>query len=60
MAHIKRDGGFLCNQKKSKYNWRFITFSKAHKTILTDSFCKDCVKRYYDIVGNMKNPIIVK
>jgi hypothetical protein len=59
--HIKRDGQFLCKEKvraiyNNKYN--FITFSTAHKSELLGC-CDKCKERYYDIVSNLKEPIIV-
>lgn len=61
--HIKRDGEFLCkkdrNGKLYEKHPRYVKFSHAHK-ISIKGFCKDCQKRYYEIVDKMKKPIVVK
>jgi hypothetical protein len=62
--HIKRDGAFLCKEKirtkglfMNKYNC--ISFSDAHQRVDLNTCCEGCVKRYYEIVSKLKNPIIV-
>jgi hypothetical protein len=61
MYHIRRDGGWLCG--KSKKDWAYalhshISFSEAHKRNLKGC-CKICQQRYYQILENMKDPIVV-
>ena len=65
--HIRRDGAWLCKKDitRSKtilkhLNERHVTFADAHKMGNLKYCCKDCLKRYYEIVSNMDNPIIIK
>jgi hypothetical protein len=61
--HIKRDGQYLCRTKivktgifKNKY--AFIPFKDAHTSDLIHC-CDKCKERYFQIVNNMKDPVIV-
>jgi len=60
-THIKRDGRFLCNpkhlMKREKYN--FIHFSKMCKLNALKGFCGGCLKRYYEILSKLEEPIII-
>jgi hypothetical protein len=63
--HIKRDGAFLCKEKIRTKGFfinknNSISFSDAHKCVdLKYNCCGSCIKRYYEIVSKLKNPIIV-
>lgn len=64
-VHIRRDGGFICIKGTGEMSWfyqydRHIKFSEAHKVkelqdVVT---CKDCVKRYYEILAKMPNVVV--
>ncbi len=61
MYHIKRDGAWICG--KSRKAWSYsnqgtITFKQAHNLKLSGC-CEECKKRYYEILENLKGPIIV-
>lgn len=67
MEHIRRDGEWLCKNQDSKWHKKrstVIKFSHVHsltkKQLNSKTFCKKCVKRYYEIVANLKDPIITK
>jgi hypothetical protein len=61
--HIKRDGQFLCKTRiiskgifKNKFN--YIPFKQAHTSQLK-SCCEACKKRYFEILSDLKEPIVV-
>ena len=63
MYHIRRDGGWICLQDKNKWRKkreRHISFSIAHLSGDLEGICNACKKRYYEILKNLKDPIIVK
>ena len=61
--HIKRDAAWLCKADLGRPLARFykmdgyITFSQAHRSKL-ENCCKDCIKRYYEIVSKLDIPIM--
>lgn len=71
-SHIKRDGGWLCGKdqikpKLKRYSYRHstINFSTAHRidfgnTRVCLTFCKQCVEKYYEILNNLEDPIVIE
>lgn len=65
MIHIKRDGAWLCKNQDSTWHKKrsnVMKFSHVHK--LKDpksekNMCKKCLKRYYEILANQKQPLII-
>jgi len=69
MAHIKRDGAWLCKgdigewaKLNKKYNSGEISFKDAH-SYTSDQHekhtCSECTKKYYEILDNLDEPIII-
>ena len=73
--HIRRDGAWLCKKDLPKPKpWHkkaeHISFKEAHSADLNASFvyknkehryfCGDCTKRYYEIVNNLADPIVIE